>query len=43
MPDLAAGQREEYIQALLGHEDVSQTRDYLDGHQRRWTEVSAGL
>lgn len=38
-----AGYAEEYIQALLGHEDVAQTRVYLDGHKRKWMEVTADL
>jgi integrase len=31
---------EELIQDLLGHEDIKQTREYLDGHDAPWVRVS---
>lgn len=34
---------EEQVQALMAHSDVQMTKEYLDGHERPWTEVSVGL
>lgn len=38
-----AGFPEEYIQALLGHENAQMTAHYLDGHKIEYQEVSADL
>jgi len=38
-----AGRPENWIQKLLGHEDIDMTRHYLKGHSRPWESVSCEI